>query len=264
MYRHLHFRGVIEVPLPTGGSFVIRHHGFTVENSLFWEGLTGGWEGKSLELWLRLCQSSSTIVDVGANTGVYALVARAANPRARVAAVEPVARVFERLVENVRLNHADILCLPLAASDKDGTDVIFDQPTEHTYSVTVGRNMEADGVPVQRVEIQVARLDSLAEQHQLGDVDLIKIDVETHEPEVLRGARSLLERRRPSLLIEILSDEVGRAVEAELSGLGYRYFHVDERVGARPVERLSRTEFYNFLICQPEAAASLGLPVQPA
>ncbi len=44
MYRHLHFKGKINVPVNNEKSFVVYHYGFLIENEIFWAGLTKGWE----------------------------------------------------------------------------------------------------------------------------------------------------------------------------------------------------------------------------
>ena len=49
---------------------------------------------------------SDVIFDIGANTGIFALVSGAANPKARIFAFEPVSRVFEKLKGNVALNES--------------------------------------------------------------------------------------------------------------------------------------------------------------
>src|SRR6185369_1528373 len=76
LYRHLHFEGVIEVPVG-GRSFRMRHHGTQIENEVFWSGLFGRWEGASLRAWVAAARSARAILDVGANTGLYALAAGA-------------------------------------------------------------------------------------------------------------------------------------------------------------------------------------------
>lgn len=259
VYRHLHFEGIIDVPVPGGAGFRMRHYGYQVENSVFWAGLTGEWERVSLGLWLELSREASMILDVGANTGVYGLAAKAQNPSARVVAVEPVRRVFDKLVTNVKLNGFDIQCLDVAASDADGLATIFDTDSEHTYSVTVNRNVNAPGVVTIPTEVRTARIESLAREHSWPRIDLMKVDVETHEVEVLRGMGGLLAKDRPTMLIEVLDDEVGRGIESAVEGLGYVYFNVDERSTARRVAHIGRSDYYNFLLCTPERAARLRL-----
>ena len=42
IYQHLHFEGIFRVNVDERSSFLIKHHGFQVENEIFWNGLTGG------------------------------------------------------------------------------------------------------------------------------------------------------------------------------------------------------------------------------
>jgi FkbM family methyltransferase len=193
-------------------------HGEQVENDLFWRGYGKGWEGKSLSLWRDLAKCNDVIVDVGANTGVYALAAKAVNPEAKVVAVEPAARVASKLRRNVELNGFDIEILECAASDSNGTATLYDFPGEHEYSASLEKTMTGT-VPV---SVETKRLDDILER-----IDLIKIDVERHEPATLRGMKRLLKRCHPTILIEVLDDEAQAEIERELSGLDYKWQRVE-------------------------------------
>src|SRR5256885_1994105 len=138
IYKHLHFRGPIRVPCGSK-SFTMQHYGFSLENDAFWH--REGFEPSSMRVWRDLCAKSKVIVDIGANTGIYALTAQCVNPSATVVAVEPVQRVFDKLKRNCELNHFPIICINGAASDVTGDAVIYDQDSEHTYSVTVNKDM---------------------------------------------------------------------------------------------------------------------------
>jgi len=258
VYQHLHFEGPISVEVEPGKSFTMVHYGFEVENDLFWAGLFGGWEKTSLRLWYELCKDSETILDVGANTGVYALLAKTTNPRADVYAFEPVERVYAKLVTNVELNGYDVTCMKKAASDADGTAIIYDTSSPHTYSVTVNVNRanKPDAFPV---EIETATLDAFVIEYGLSSVDLIKIDVETHEAEVLEGFSAHLKLFRPTLLVEILNDEVAGRVAKAVGDVDYLYFNIDETRGVRQSDQLSASDSRNFLICTPEVALKHGL-----
>lgn len=65
------------------------------------------------------------------------------------------------------------------------------------------------------IEVTVRTLDSLEE---LPVPDVIKIDAEGSEIEVLRGASGLLQRHRPTLLIELHGTNEGVARELERAG----------------------------------------------
>lgn len=260
IYRHLHFKGVIEVPISDTEGFRIQHHGYMIENELFWSGIKG-WEPVSMELWLRLCRRASVIFDIGANTGVYALAAKAVNPASVVVAVEPVERVFRKLEENIALNSWDIRAVHAAISDHSGTAVLYDIPeSEHVLSVSLEADWNSSSTRLRPVEVPSLTVMDLVKQTGKPSVDLLKIDVETHEPAVLRGFQELLRRDRPTMLIEILNDEVARQVSRLVDGLGYRYYNIDDLTWPPPVvDRISTSGHYNFLLCLPEVAEDIGL-----
>jgi FkbM family methyltransferase len=260
IYRHLHFKGVFDVAVDDGTSFKLKHHGFLIENEIFWDGLEKGLEKVSYGLWTKMAREADVIFDIGANTGIYSLIANSVNPKAKIYAFEPVKRIFEKLEENRRLNNFDFVSVEEGLSNYDGDAVIFDPGTEHLYSVTVNQNFYAGDVRVNETKIAVERLDTFIERNGLAKVDLMKIDVETHEPEVLEGMGKYLEDFRPSILIEILEDEVGKKVERLVEKIGYLYFNIDDGKGTlRQVEHISKSDFWNYLLCSPKAARELGL-----
>ena len=76
------------------------------------------------------------------------------------------------------------------------------------------------------MEIELRRLDDQGH----GGVGFIKIDVEGHELAVIQGARRLLERDRPTLLVEIEQRHAGRGVRESCDAirrLGYAGFFID-------------------------------------
>jgi len=260
VYKHFHFEGDFEVQIDKSHSFLMRHYGFELENTLFWMGIRKGWEKTSISLWTKLVRKSDVIFDIGANTGVYSLIAKSLNSQSKVYAFEPVKRVYEKLEYNNRLNDYDIVCFEWAISDSDGTATIYDTPTEHVYSVTVNKNLSAENIEVIPTEIKVRRLDSLIEEMKIEKIDLIKIDVETHEPEVLEGFGKYLDKFKPTMLIEVLNDEVGEKIEALVKGCDYLYFNLDEKSDSiRKVERITKSDYYNYLICSREVAREIKL-----
>lgn len=260
LYRHLHFEGDFPVEIDDAHKFLIRHYGFELENEVFWRGLENGWEKASIGLWIKLVENADVVFDIGASTGIYSLITKALNPRAEVYAFEPIERVFQKLEENVRLNRYDVHCFEAATSDTDGTATIYDTPSEHMYSVTVNENTLPEGTTVIPVQIQIVRLDTFIERENIEKIDLIKLDVETHEAAVLEGMGKYLDEFKPILLIEILNDGVGERVEKLVSGKGYLYFNIDDVSGSiRRVERITKSDLYNYLLCSETVARELDL-----
>ena len=68
-------------------------------------------------------------------------------------------------------------------------------------------------------------VDTFARDHHLDGIDLMKIDTETTEPEVLRGALETLRRDHPSIVCEVLAGRGSEGgLEEILRPLGYRYY----------------------------------------
>lgn len=244
-YRHLHFKGPFEVVMPAGGRFAMIHFGHEVENDLFWAGYGNGWERTSLRVWEAMAKNAHIIFDIGANTGTYALAAKAMNPLAHVDAFEPVARIFESLSANVALNLPNIKPHCIALSDRTGSATLFDSGDEHLYSASLNHAMLGKKGERAKMIVPVQTIDDYCDTNEILNVDLMKIDTEMHEPEVLRGAQKVLSRDRPAILIEILNTDIGQKV-ADLMP-GYRFFQICEGKGLLSSENLGASGERNYL-----------------
>ncbi|MCK6649636.1 MAG: FkbM family methyltransferase [Bacteroidia bacterium] len=258
IYKHLHFKGIIKVKVEDS-SFRMKHHGYQIENEIFWVGLTNGWEKESIKLWIKLSKKANVIFDIGANTGIYSLIAKAVHPNSKVFAFEPVKRVFDKLQENIQLNKFDIYAQEEAISNSTGTAVIYDTYSDHIYSVTVNKNLASSTTKVVEKKISTITLNDFIKKHNIEKIDLIKIDVETHEPEVLEGFSDYLSIHKPTILIEILNDEIGNKVSALIQGLGYLYFNIDEKGSPRKVDNITKSDYFNYLLCSQDTASEIGL-----
>jgi hypothetical protein len=79
------------------------------------------------------------------------------------------------------------------------------------------------------VELDVLPVDQLDD---LGDVGLIKLDVEGHEEQALQGMQSLLRHNQPVIIFELNSDAIRSGTSASVDLLrnsGYKYFYSIER-----------------------------------
>ncbi len=235
------------------------HHGFYVENELYWAGYAGGFERTSLVLWAVLAQSSRTIVDIGANTGLYALAARAINPTASVYAFEPASQVFDLLSANIRLNSFDIEALAVGVSDSTGTATFHELPGDQKYNASlVAHRLSHRPDDIVTSTVQVTRMDDFFSKEQsLGNI-LVKVDTELNEPQVLEGFGQLLQTHRPSLIVEVLNQDIGDRIHDVLKGHGYQCFAILEGEGIYRTEQIGLRGRNHFL-CGEDVAASLGL-----
>ena len=249
-FRHLSFHGKFKVRIDNGKSFNISHYGYQIENELFWMGLKG-WEPVSIKSWLEYSKKSKVIVDIGANTGIFALLSKAVNPDSVVYAFEPVKRVYEKLQKNININKFEITALPLAISDKTGTEEIWDFDLDHPYGASLVKPEKETEIH-KNYNINTISLDDFVFKNGINKIDLIKIDVETFEPQVLKGYSLHFSLHKPVLLIEILYDNIGEQVQkfVESSGVKYNYFFIDEKEGLVKCENIRRKNdlCYNYLL----------------
>jgi FkbM family methyltransferase len=152
------------------------------------------------------------VIDVGANTGFYSLLAVSVSADVRVVAYEPYAPVRQFLQANLRLSprRRAVTVRPFAASDTAGGRLLYVPDGSHGLvetSASLWADFKASGKSSLRVK--VVRLD---DQH-VGKrrVAVIKVDAEGHDLEVLQGAEGILRRDRPILFVEVLlrADEQG-------------------------------------------------------
>lgn len=259
IYQHLYFRGKFSVKVNDKHQFTLLHFGAKIENEIFWKGLYGNWEKESLKIWARACEYSNVVVDVGANSGIYALIAKTVRNSSKVYAFEPVERVFNRLNDNISLNNYDINSFQIGLSNYDGVATIYDPGGDHLYSVTVNKNIHVPDIECREVLITVNRLDTWYYKNISDPIDLVKIDVETHEPQVLEGFGEILSHQKPSLLVEVLNDDTASHLNNIFNGLGYLFFYIDESIGLIRKEKIERCRFYNYFLCQKAMAYKLDL-----
>ena len=255
VYQHLYFNGIITVKVNERESFKMMHYGHQIENDLFWKGLYGSWEKRSMKLWTELSKRSNTIFDIGANTGVYSMVAKAINSSAEVHAFEPFEAIHQKLDYNASLNNFKIHNNCKAISNYTGDGVIYTDGGDFAYSVTVNKNLwVTDQEPV-KLKIKTITLKEYIEENKITTIDLMKIDVETHEPEVMEGFFPYFNQFKPILLIEILNDEVAQKLDNYFDATKYSFYNIDERSGIRKTISLMKSDFYNYLIVPKEKEA---------
>jgi FkbM family methyltransferase len=159
-----------------------------------------GYEGESLSAWHRIVKGGKVALDIGAYTGLYSIIA--AKCGAEVMAFEPMPANRWRLGINCELNKCRVTMFSAAVSDHEGVAELHYNPK---VPLTTGASLES-GIAhhLETIRVTVVTVDALA----LTNVAAIKIDVEKHEPSVIRGALKTIDRDRPTMLIETLSDEM--------------------------------------------------------
>jgi FkbM family methyltransferase len=158
----------------------------------------------------------SVFFDVGANLGFFTLLAaRLVGPSGRVVAFEPHPDNLVALRANVELNDlANVVIVPKAVSDTSG-ERVFEMSEAATASVT----NEVDVGARNTIGVAATSIDDFASGPSPVVPDMIKIDVEGHEIEALRGMSRTVESHRPVIVCELHGTNT--AVAGLLQDLGY-------------------------------------------
>jgi len=194
---------------------------------------TGAWDRYAIDFVQRYVVPDTLVLDVGASLGLWSLpLGRIARARSSLLwAFEPDPRNVVWLTGNVRRNAlTDVITVhPCALGSQAGTALLGYR--EHGGGNAALRREAGPGT----VAVAVARLDDLDLPRR---VSFMKLDVEGFELEVLRGARSMIERDRPVIFGEFSSGwllERGEDLAAHLqsfTSLGYEVFAIEDRRSA--------------------------------
>jgi FkbM family methyltransferase len=198
-----------------------------------------------------VAQPDCLIFDVGANLGQTTEIYRVLFERCVIHAFEPQGAMFEGLqlrlggAERVVLNHA-------ALGETVGTATLH--RTTHSESGSL-LPLQPDSWWAQALDIRpsgtetvaVDTIDHYCAEHGIGQIDLLKLDVQGFEPECLRGARTMLAKRairviQAELIYHGLYQRTTRFIDLEslLDPYGYRLYTIyDIRIGDKNGEILS-------------------------
>jgi FkbM family methyltransferase len=156
----------------------------------------------------QLLHPGDQYVDVGANIGLTALLARSRiGPTGKGLAFEPNPIAFGRLADHFGLNGiTNVQLVPHAVADCESVQWLFVPRDEMLLGTLVPE--KADG---KRVEIRTVPADSYLAEFDARKPTFIKIDVEGYEVQVLHGLRSILARPNVMIVIEIADAKLRRA-----------------------------------------------------
>ncbi len=206
----------------------------------------GRWEPPYTALFSRLVRPGDTVFDLGANHGVYALMAaRLVGPGGRVHAFEPNPRLARLVDMSLRMNGFSPWAQlhQIAASDRTGTArLVFTDAYSGGGSLAASEG-QRDGSAEARhgVDCRLVPLDEVFTDPSMR-VDVIKMDVEGHEGLALRGMSRLLARSPDVRIMMEFGPQMMRSsgvgapeVVALLEGLGLSAWTIGEDGGIAPV-----------------------------
>ncbi len=182
--------------------------------------------------WVKSICKDETFVDIGANIGLYSLMA-AAHGVGHIYAFEPNPFSFAVLSRNILVNDFATSIVPVcAALDETASVVTFklggvNAGGVHNEIVTAGNQ-----TPQTTLTTLAFTIDALFRLQGISGITHLKIDVDGLELKILKGAKKTLsEPSLKSLLIEDDSKTTNGSTEIELFLAGYQFVPSDEFAG---------------------------------
>lgn len=165
----------------------------------------------------------SCFLDIGANVGVYSLsFAKTFNT---VVAFEPHPVIKKILALNIEINDIrNILVSPFALSDSNGDAKLVDRVDNAGAAFIGGDGGRGENDVVYDVEVKKASEAVLELLPPPMKIALIKIDVEGHEIQVIKGLKDILLESLPVIAFEANNSLVNANAISTLQELGYKRF----------------------------------------
>lgn len=204
----------------------------------------GTYEKQELQFLKNYVQKDWICLDVGANIGFYTLnLSKLVGENGKVYALEPSPKNFRELEKNIELNALDNCVACNIALSSDRGDFVFSvSPDRNSGWGRLGKWRSAQS----EIIVKVDTLDQFVEEQNISIVDFLKIDIEGHELEFLKGAEKCLRSR---LIDRIMIEYCGCILEPKgidlkqyidiISKFGYscKYFNL------RKVEEANRGKY---------------------
>lgn len=187
---------------------------------------SGEYEPHVLPAFVERIPVGGTVLDVGANIGIFTLsAARKAGPAGMVHAIEPIARNVQSLCAGIWHNgFGNVSVLPVAASSATGIVPMLRNANSSNGIVDthIEAGMADSFVPCQPLHVLLQHIDRL---------DVIKIDIEGHEPLAWPSISQLVAKHRPAIFTEFspvaIRNHSRVEPEAYLNGLFSYAFQIE-------------------------------------
>lgn len=187
----------------------------------------GFYESEVLEALRAACSAGTVVWDIGANFGLHAMTLARLVPGATIVAFEPNPSEHARLLRHRAWNAPAALTSTVALSSSNGVLPLHLGPAGNSGMTTL--SPWSQGGYSGTVFVATARGDDLVAAGVLPAPQVIKLDVEGHEAEVLRGLSTVL--RRPECAVVVFEDALDGLTEPKrlLQEAGFHLHGLERR-----------------------------------
>ena len=263
IYKHLWFEGRFRLRFQGKQIGFYHHSGTAVDNDIFWRDLDAGHEPISMRFWIEIIKriNPRIILDIGAHTGIYGITAKLIHPSSIVLFFEPAvgakSAILKTLKENNILEGAFLYEVFLSSRSASNQILYSGTPKKLDY-VYPSAQLGVEGIHFFRDIWKLSELLNLKHPEiTTGSINLVKIDIEGHEFQALKGFENFL-TKNTIFLIEILSNSSARKLAQLFPSNDYYFVNIDDIHGIIEVQdTISVSRQWNVLIIPKRTFAIL-------
>ena len=196
-------------------TFAVPHSGFQfhgrIDSHIDWRVFfLGQYDPLGLNLLRTLAKGMTAPValDIGANCGNHMLVM--ARWCKQVHCFEPYPRILPQLKSNIESNSISNVCLHEFGLSSENAMARYYENESNNFGAGSFEQSHTAVKAQSSYELELKRGDDIFPQIEIDQIDLIKIDVESHEVQVLQGMSRTLESTRPAVLMEVGAMTLGK------------------------------------------------------
>jgi len=156
-----------------------------------------------------------TFLDVGANVGYHTLKAATDyGDDVKIIAIEAHPETYKALCRNIDCNgFKNIIAINKAVSEKKGIAILYDDRNIDGYlnsgHSTILLEHKLNFESSKSLNVQSDSLDNILKENDIGNVDVLKMDVEGAEIQALEGSTATLKKLR-KIIVEIHGTNIDR------------------------------------------------------
>ena len=180
----------------------------SIANDIFYSGIFGNYEGETIRLWYEISKEvNGLVLDIGAFSGIYSLVAASANKRSSIIAFEPHPNNFDLLCKNIQINEFSNITLEnRAISNKTGKVVFYNHSEDggNPPGFTLINHRYVDSQSSSLSCATISFKEYLESNHKEQILSLVKLDIERAELMILRDGIERIHKDQTIIFCEIL------------------------------------------------------------
>lgn len=236
--------------------FFPKNIGVSYSSKIFWKE-TNGFEADTYYVLKELFIVGDYFFDVGANIGLYSVLAKKNNPYLNVTAFEPIKEIYNQNEIFKLYNSVKYRLHNIALSNKMGYQNIY-LPKTNSIDIETTATLRKDSW--QKIknhityQVETKLLDNIVSEMDIENTAkiIIKIDVEDYETSVLEGMSNTIKKYKPIIICEVLSrNHKNKAFLKQVDKMNYSVFGITTSGCFRMtnMDFCKKRKFRDFILC---------------